>query len=72
MTIDVIWRLTGLTGSRIAPVLARLDAIPGLQKAQVDHRGELLHLVVAEEDVLATVGRETVQPRLPGRAAERG
>ena len=39
-------------------MLARLDAIPGLQKAQVDHRGELLHLVVAEEDVLAIVGRE--------------
>jgi hypothetical protein len=39
-------------------VLARLDAIPGLEAAQVDHRGELLRLVVAEEDVLATVSDE--------------
>jgi len=39
-------------------VLARLDAIPGLQEAHVDHRGELLRLVVADESALADVRRE--------------
>lgn len=32
--------------------------MPGLSEAQVDHRGELLRLVVSDESVLATVRNE--------------
>jgi hypothetical protein len=39
-------------------VLARLDAIPGLGEAAVDHRGELLRLLVSEASVLDVVRRE--------------
>ena len=39
-------------------MLARLDAMPGLSEAEVDHRGELLRLVVSDASVLATVSSE--------------
>jgi hypothetical protein len=39
-------------------VLARLDAIPGLREAAVDHRGELLRLLVSEGNVLDVVRGE--------------
>jgi hypothetical protein len=38
--------------------LARLDAIPGLREAAVDHRGELLRLLVSEANVLDVVRGE--------------
>ena len=39
-------------------MLARLDAIPGLSEASVDHRGELLRLLVADANVLDVVRAE--------------
>lgn len=39
-------------------MLARLATIPGLQEAQVDHRGELVRLVVAAPGVLDAVRGE--------------
>ncbi len=39
-------------------MLARLDAIPGLREAAVDHRGELLRLVVSDANVLDVVRGE--------------
>jgi len=39
-------------------VLARLNRIPGLEDAAVDHRGELLRLIVVEATVLESVRRE--------------
>jgi len=39
-------------------VLARLNSVAGVREVGVDHRGELLRLVVSDAVVLGAVGRE--------------